>query len=195
MLQQWGLWAGFGLCPWSDLTVPVHFLVVPPVPGVGLEPLVWQCLVPSPWKVNAKDHQAFGPFGPVSLPGMRRVSSVQARLCLRVARGCLDPNANNNNWMLWRSQCHWCVYLRVLLGESRTVNIMHLGGLWAPLMAPGNWGALLLALLLEQAFGWLCSQGPSWRDQGWPGFVSWLELLDSLGVRSWGWWTRQHSKD
>lgn len=30
----------FRLCSWSDHTVSVCFLVVPPVPGVGLEPLV-----------------------------------------------------------------------------------------------------------------------------------------------------------
>lgn len=47
---------------------------------------------------------------------------VQARLCLGVARSCLEPSANNNSWLLWRSQCHWCVYLPVLLRKSRIVN-------------------------------------------------------------------------
>lgn len=198
MLRCWGLWAGFGLRTCSHHTAPVHFLVVLPVPRERLELLMWQCLVQFPWEVNVRDHKAFGPCGcclvpvPVPLPGVHRAGSVQVRPCLHVARSCLDPIVG-------------CFEGANVIGVFICLFYLENPELWITRASEDGASCSRLLLwpqeaeepfsrpwLLEKAFGWLCSQGPGWRDQGWPGLVSWL---DSLGVTSWGWWTRQHSKD
>lgn len=135
MLWRWGLWAGF-----------LGFVsgVITQFQCVSLWFPLFQELGWSPWCDNALGSQREGPS---SLWIRSPSRGVQGGFCASqaVARGYLDPSANNNTWMLRRSQCHWCIYLPGLLGESRTVNNTRSGGLWAPLLAPGNWGALLLA--------------------------------------------------
>lgn len=88
-------WAGFGLCPCSDHTVPVVsscFLL--------LQELGWSPWCDSAWYnfLGKSMQRAMRVLDPLDL--FPFLGSVQARPCLCVARSCLDPSANNNSWVL-----------------------------------------------------------------------------------------------
>lgn len=80
MLWQWGLWAGLGLCSWSDHTAPACFLLLPPVPGVGWSPCCDSAWYNFPGKSMQRTIKLLDPFCSPSR------GPVQARLCLGVAR-------------------------------------------------------------------------------------------------------------